>query len=382
MTVNGNGVSWVMANERSSDTSQAVQRIPSYHGHEYTKGSRQPVRQEVIRDGKWRYLSQRDNTEFSEAREQTVAFITFTCPHFKKIIYSVAPNPNMFFPEFGCNESQLKAVLVHDLFLVFLYTTKFIQLCKKFQLHLFGSNLQFTTYSLGDSWVFYQLNRPWCQVLCRRPRGRRSNGGPRCTKIPEWSLLLQKQLVLLWGRDCETRWWAGALGEGKSRKPSSWKLRATPTPCYCPALVPFGWWEKQGLNGHPGTWEPDLFPHHTVHEFSWEWPSPQHPAGTVVNHCSTEHRALSHAFREGRVKKETTDLHLQVTGWSRAWAGGSDLPSFRPRDPSQTQHCSGSGPAQPQHQHWSTTFPVIQRKWLSLSQALLPAAPWNSLIQA
>lgn len=54
--------------------------------------------------------SQRDNTEFSEAREQTVAFITFLCPHSKQTIYSVCPNPNTFFPEFGCNRPQLKAV--------------------------------------------------------------------------------------------------------------------------------------------------------------------------------------------------------------------------------------------------------------------------------
>jgi len=47
--------------------------------------------------------SQRDNTGFSEAREDTVTFVTFTCPHYKRKNFSGAPNPKVLFPEFGCN---------------------------------------------------------------------------------------------------------------------------------------------------------------------------------------------------------------------------------------------------------------------------------------
>lgn len=163
--------------------------------------------------------SQRDNTEFSEAREQTVSFITFICPHSKQTIYSLSPNPNMLFPEFGCNGPQLKTL---GRFMIFSWsffnTTKFIQLCKKFQLHLFGRHLQFTTHSSGDSWVLYQLNRPhslpWSQVLCRRPGGRQSNGGPRRTEMSQWSLLLQKEA----GAALREKLWDMVLGRSPGRE--------------------------------------------------------------------------------------------------------------------------------------------------------------------
>lgn len=114
--------------------------------------------------------------------------------------------------------------------------------------------------------------------------------------------------------------------------------------------------------------------------FSQEWHPPQHSARTVMNSAAQRCRALSHVFRErGKDKKETTDLPVRNDRVEGSVDSGKRLCGQEIFPNPST--CSGSGSAQPQHQYWSTTFPVIQRKWPSLSQALLPAAPWKSLIQ-
>lgn len=143
--------------------------------------------------------------------------------------------------------------------------------------------------------------------------------------MPEWSLLLQNQLVLLWGRDCETWWWAGAREREKVENPGHGS--SPNTPCYCPALVLYAWWEKKGLNGHPCTWKLDLFPHHTLQRlglltrvmltiaFSQNSPEPrQHRGAELFHTCSG---------REERTKKERKDWCPCLKGWSGAWAVGS-----------------------------------------------------------
>lgn len=104
ITANRHGVTWVLESERSNHlTTTTGDHFPLWPSRIH------PWKQEACEAGglqRWEMKispSQRDDTGVSEAREETVTFITFTCPHYNRKNFAGAPNPNVLFPEFGSN---------------------------------------------------------------------------------------------------------------------------------------------------------------------------------------------------------------------------------------------------------------------------------------
>lgn len=220
-------------------------------------------------DEKWRYLLHRDNTEFSEAGEQTVAFIAFICPHSKQITYSVSPNPNTLFPEFGCNGPQLKAVWR---FMIFSWSFFILQNSYSYARNFSCTFLEAICSLWLTAQVTAEFSTNWTgHVLCLGPKF--------CAEDLEEDKTVVDQDAQRYLSDLCKSSWCCSEGEtvrhGGGQEPwerekaenlSYGSSPATNTPYI--ALVPYGWWDKRSLDGHPCTWKPDLFPHHSLQRLS------------------------------------------------------------------------------------------------------------------